>query len=244
VRTTLGLLATLSILVAGCGSSTKTVTDHAAATSRQGTASTSSGGTAGTSASTADTKSVTKSSPAGSATATAAGGPAGSATATGAGSPATGSTSTGGSAGAAGVGSSTTSGTQGSVRGNPGPSTSGTNVVHVATFRSPSGNIGCMIIAGTARCDIKHRTWSPGARPKSCPTIVDYGQGLIVTKAGTGRLVCAGDTTLDPSAKAVPYGTATVVGGFRCSSASIGVTCARTSTGHGFFISIGSYRTF
>jgi hypothetical protein len=117
-------------------------------------------------------------------------------------------------------------------------------IVHVATFKSPSGNIGCMIIDGTARCDIRQRTWSPPPRPASCPNVVDFGQGLIVAGAGLGRLVCAGDTTLDPAAQVLPYGTDTVAGGFRCASATSGMTCTSTRTGHGFFIAIQGYRVF
>jgi hypothetical protein len=101
-----------------------------------------------------------------------------------------------------------------------------------------------MIIAGTARCDIKHRSWSPPPTPKSCPPIVNYGQGLIVTGSGAGRLVCAGDTTLDPRAKALPYDDDTLVGSFRCASRMDGVTCTNTASGHGFFIAVQNYRTF
>jgi hypothetical protein len=116
--------------------------------------------------------------------------------------------------------------------------------VHLATFKSPTGNIGCMIIAGTARCDIVQRHWSPPPRPKSCPQVVDFGQGLIVSGSGPGRLVCAGDTTRDPGAKALAYDMDTVVGSLRCASRSNGMTCTNTGTGHGFFIAIQSYRTF
>jgi hypothetical protein len=117
-------------------------------------------------------------------------------------------------------------------------------IVHVATFKSPSGNIGCMIIDGTARCDIRQRTWSPPPRPASCPNVVDFGQGLTVAGSGLGRLVCAGDTTLDPAAQVLPYGTDTVAGGFRCASATSGMTCTSTHTGHGFFIAVQGYRVF
>jgi hypothetical protein len=132
---------------------------------------------------------------------------------------------------------------------SPGTTTTTTtaappNTVHVATFKSPSGNIGCMIIAGTARCDIKQRSWSPPPAPKSCPPIVNYGQGMIVTASGPGHLVCAGDTTLDPTAQAVPYGTDTVIDTFLCESRSNGMTCTNTTTGHGFFIAIQGYRGF
>jgi hypothetical protein len=56
--------------------------------------------------------------------------------------------------------------------------------------------------------------------------------------------VCAGDTTIDPTAQALPYGTDSVVGSFQCESRSTGMTCTNTGTGHGFFISFASYRAF
>jgi hypothetical protein len=146
--------------------------------------------------------------------------------------------------------STTSTASTASSSGSATPTTSSTTTstpipaVHFSTFKSPSANIGCMIIAGTARCDIRHRTWSPPSRPASCPRVVDYGQGVIVARSGSGRLVCAGDTALDPSARSVAYGTTTVVGAFRCQSQPAGVTCRNRDTGHGFFISSGSYRVF
>jgi Family of unknown function (DUF6636) len=101
-----------------------------------------------------------------------------------------------------------------------------------------------MIISGTARCDLRNKSWSLPQRPSRCPQIVDFGQGMIVTGSGAGHLVCAGDTTLDPSATAVAYGTDTVVGSFKCESRTGGVTCTNTATGHGFFVSAQSYRGF
>src|SRR5690349_1741503 len=46
-----------------------------------------------------------------------------------------------------------------------------TRFVSLATFQSPSGNIGCVIAGDIARCDIVQRTWQPPARPASCPQI-------------------------------------------------------------------------
>jgi hypothetical protein len=123
-------------------------------------------------------------------------------------------------------------------------SSTAANAIHVATFKSPTGNIGCMIIADTARCDLKTKSWTPPPRPSSCPNIVDFGQGAIVADGRPGHLVCAGDTTLDPGAKILPYGTDTSVGAFTCQSRFNGMTCRNDSSGHGFFVSIQSYRTF
>jgi hypothetical protein len=118
-----------------------------------------------------------------------------------------------------------------------------TAVVHLQSFRSPSGNIGCVMFEGGARCDIRKREWSPPARPASCPEQVDFGQGLSVDHTGEASFVCAGDTALDPSGTPLDYGEASEVGGTQCISRSEGITCANHS-GHGFFISIQSYKIF
>ena len=57
-------------------------------------------------------------------------------------------------------------------------------VVHLKTFRSPSGNIGCALYEGGARCDIRKRDWSPPPRPARCPKQVGYGQGIEVAHNG------------------------------------------------------------
>ena len=116
-------------------------------------------------------------------------------------------------------------------------------VVHLQAFRSPSGNIGCAMFEGGARCDIRKREWSPPPHPASCSEEVDFGQGLNVAHDGKASFVCAGDTTLDPSAKVLAYGEASELGGTTCMSRSAGITCANHA-GHGFFISIQSYKIF
>jgi hypothetical protein len=111
-------------------------------------------------------------------------------------------------------------------------------------FESPSRNIGCVMLGGQARCDISSRSWKPPARPASCPDIVDFGQGLEVAARGPARFVCAGDAAMDPQAPMLPYGQTTVIGQLRCTSATTGVTCRSTRTGHGFLISRQRYSLF
>jgi hypothetical protein len=115
--------------------------------------------------------------------------------------------------------------------------------LHLQTFRTPSGNIGCEMFEGGARCDIRKREWRPAPRPAECPDEVGYGQGLEVPPSGEAAFVCAGDTALDPSAASLSYGTASRVGGSECISRADGVTCVNQA-GHGFFISIQSYQVF
>jgi uncharacterized protein DUF6636 len=117
-------------------------------------------------------------------------------------------------------------------------------VVHVGSFRSPSGNIGCMIIDRVARCDIVKRNWTPPPRPSDCPNVVDYGQGIELSGLGQAKFVCAGDTARDPTSKILSYGTASQVGDFSCHSAMTGVTCTNRKSHHGFELSVQSYRIF
>jgi hypothetical protein len=131
--------------------------------------------------------------------------------------------------------------TQSTSQPQPSP---GQAPLHIAFFRSPSANIGCVIAEGIARCDIRNRNWSPPPRPRSCFGETGYGQGLIVGTTGRAHFVCAGDTALDPNGKPLPYGRDSQVDGFTCHSAADGITCASTGTGHGFLLNRERYRTF
>jgi hypothetical protein len=119
-----------------------------------------------------------------------------------------------------------------------------TRTVSLETFQSPTGNIGCVVVTELARCDIRRREWSPPARPSSCPNIVDFGQGLQVGASGQGTFVCAGDTADEPHSPRLAYGTASRIVAYECVSRRTGMTCRNTETGHGFFISVQSYRAF
>jgi len=112
-------------------------------------------------------------------------------------------------------------------------------------FRTPSGNIACIVSDEGARCDIAKRDWN-APRPAGCPAGMDFGQGLTVSDEGDGpgTVVCAGDTTLDPSAPVLAYGESTSVGDFTCTSEEDGVTCRDDGDNRGFFISKQTYELF
>ncbi len=111
-------------------------------------------------------------------------------------------------------------------------------------FQTPSGNIACILSDEGARCDIAKRDWN-APRPAGCPGQMDYGQGLTVEDGdGPGTVVCAGDTTLDPSAPVLDYGESTSVGDFTCTSEEDGVTCRDDGDNRGFFISKQAYELF
>ncbi len=113
--------------------------------------------------------------------------------------------------------------------------------VHLTTFQTPSTNIGCVLAGGAARCDIRSRSWSPPGRPASCPSVVDFGQGVEVGKSGSAAFVCAGDTALNPGGSVLAYGQDSRVGPFLCQSRTSGLTCMNTNTGHGFTLSLQRY---
>lgn len=114
----------------------------------------------------------------------------------------------------------------------------------IVFFKTPSGNIGCIADDAQLRCDIRSGLHHPHLPPRgSCSTEVDFGQGLWIAPTGPTHIVCAGDTALDPQARAVPYGTTFVHGAFRCRSESIGLTC-RNRSGHGFFLNADEWRMF
>lgn len=106
-------------------------------------------------------------------------------------------------------------------------------------FQSPTGNIGCVVSAGYARCDVAERDWNPGPRPSDCPKITDYGQGIEFEPGSEARLVCAGDTTLG-AGKKLPYEESIVKGDVTCTSTEEGVTCGDVE-GNGFFISRATF---
>jgi uncharacterized protein DUF6636 len=109
-------------------------------------------------------------------------------------------------------------------------------------FGSPTGNIGCALDEGYARCDIRERAWEPSPRPSDCD--LDWGSALEVSDQGAGFL-CHGDTTLpSDGTQVLGYGDALQVGGFRCSSEKDGMTCQNVDTGSGFFLARESYRIF
>ena len=118
----------------------------------------------------------------------------------------------------------------------------------VVQFRTPSGNIGCAYSSGltgaeapTVRCDIRSRLRPAPRQPHSCP--LDYGDSIEVSRSGAARLVCHGDTAIDPHSRVLAYGRAFRRGGLTCLSQSIGLRCTNRA-GHGFFLSRESWRTF
>ena len=116
--------------------------------------------------------------------------------------------------------------------------------LNLVQFRSPSGNIGCILDSQEARCDIAHFTYKPPVHRCTGPFGGDFGNSFFITRRGKGVMGCVTDSALDPNGHALAYGKSITFGRFTCSSATTGMTCRNTRTGHGFFLSIQSYRLF
>lgn len=112
--------------------------------------------------------------------------------------------------------------------------------VGIATFRTPSGNIGCVYapaepgLGASLRCDIRSGLRPKPARPRKCD--LDYGDSYELFKTGRPVVTCHGDTALDPHAPVLTYGRVWRRNGFTCTSKSTGLRCSN-ATGHGFFMS-------
>ncbi len=98
-------------------------------------------------------------------------------------------------------------------------------------FKTPSGNIGCVIAKSGARCDIREHAWKPPPKPRSCP--VDWGFGLTVERRGVARWVCAGDTVFGGK-RVLGYRESIRRGRFRCTSYRNGMRCVNLRNDHGF----------
>lgn len=111
------------------------------------------------------------------------------------------------------------------------------------SFRSPSGNIHCMIWMldpPHARCDILESTSSFPA-PRDCD--LDWGTAFGVGPTGRGEPWCVGDTVADPNGLVLPYGRSVTLGPFTCSSAETGMTCVNAQGG-GFTVARAAQRVF
>lgn len=114
--------------------------------------------------------------------------------------------------------------------------------LNLESFTSPAGNIGCIADENLVRCDIKKHSWKVKPDPK-CQ--LDYGNGLSVSAEGKGKVVCAGDTTLN-SGDELAAGYINMVGTFECRTDEEGesMRCENLTTGHGFELSPEEYELF
>ncbi len=100
------------------------------------------------------------------------------------------------------------------------------------SFRSPSGNILCLMQEDLTSCWIGEKQWSIDQPPDPACADADWGDAIDLSSAEVWW-PCYTDFIYDPGADVLDYGDAMVVSGFRCDSARAGVTCLN-QTGQGF----------
>lgn len=119
-------------------------------------------------------------------------------------------------------------------------------------FKTPSGKIVCQWVTGgspstSVECGVvtglKPRIPKSGA---ACKHLDYVGNRVSLSVTGRVELVpCAGDAGpfADPAHTAyLHYGKTWSAGGLTCTAATNGLTC-RNRDGHGFFLSLRSWRT-
>jgi hypothetical protein len=110
-------------------------------------------------------------------------------------------------------------------------------------FKSPSGNIGCIMSAKFVRCDIREHSYPNPPKPHPC--YGDWGGNVVgVGTRDEGEVSCASDSALDPAYPVLAYGDRIANRRFRCASKTKGVRCVNLQTRHGFFISRADLRLF
>ncbi len=120
-------------------------------------------------------------------------------------------------------------------------------------FKSPSGNINCYLFSaqgGFADCIVLEASWrNAPSKPKSCdldwvPTEVALGKTHVSVGGCRGdvgpRCYAGGDRC-----SVLAYGRSITVGTIRCSSATSGLTCRRTTGRHpGFRLARESFLVY
>jgi len=105
------------------------------------------------------------------------------------------------------------------------------------SFRSPSGNIACMHMDGTLRCDLREVSNRLPRPPSDCD--LEWGKAFEMTaSARHAGQICHGDTVLDPGAPVLRYGASWQGGGFSCISSESGMSC-RNARGAGWDLARG-----
>ena len=114
-------------------------------------------------------------------------------------------------------------------------------------FRTPSGNIHCMLIEGDegmlVDCEMRDiaKFTLPLKRPTDCD--LDWGSRFTLAAEGNPQMVCHGDTVQDPSSRVLDYGQSIGSELLNCMSRQSGLTCENQS-GHGFMLSKAKQRFY
>lgn len=106
-------------------------------------------------------------------------------------------------------------------------------------FRSPSGNITCVLADKGVVCEIAKYSYATPAKPANC--YQTYGDRISLFQGDPARFTCHGDTIRDTSLPVLHYDHSLRSGDVECFSERSGIRCENARYGHSFRISIESY---
>jgi hypothetical protein len=110
-------------------------------------------------------------------------------------------------------------------------------------FKSPSGNIGCIMSAKFVRCDIREHSYPNPPKPHPC--YGDYDGNVVgLSTSDEAEISCASDSAFDPAYPVLAYGDRISNRRFRCASKTKGMRCVNLRSKHGFFLSRADLRLF
>ena len=110
-------------------------------------------------------------------------------------------------------------------------------VLTTASFKMPSGNIGCELEDATGA--VRHPERPEAAAGQSCAGRL--GRRPPSPPSGKAKPNCASDTIVDDSAPTLDYGSAWGGGGVSCLSEPVGPPVLEQPAGHSFFLSRDSW---
>ena len=101
------------------------------------------------------------------------------------------------------------------------------------SFRSPTGNLGCMFYS------------DPDVEPQvRCEWKGGNDRAVVVDETRKAKRIKITDTVLDQKAKVLEYGKRTKFGRLTCTSRTSGITCKSAKSGHGFVVSVEKQQVF
>lgn len=107
-------------------------------------------------------------------------------------------------------------------------------------FTSPDGLFQCGIVPLSSRTEAGCQGTTTPVPPRPDDCMINWGNGIRVTNDGPAAFMCSGGVvytsggeSMDPP---LAVGATIAEGGYTCTSAENGISCANDATGHGFRI--------
>jgi hypothetical protein len=112
-----------------------------------------------------------------------------------------------------------------------------------SAFRTPSGNIHCILTNDSLRCDVKDNQATLPKRPKNCGNNANWGSAFQMSSQGRAERICHGDTAVNDDRTILNYGDTWKQGSYTCISMATGLTC-RNKDKRGWELSAKQQRIF